>query len=289
MSGRYRIVELAAATAMLLTNIGPNSPALAQSSTCGTLAQQYPSLKGRALVVEISPAPANYSATDPNDPANVIGIEPDLLKSAADCLGFTFSYSKLDFAGLIPAIQSGRIQIIAAGMYASAERAKQIDFVEYMKAGEASLIAAGNPKKLQGLGDACGVTAAEVVGTVENAILDRQSEACTAAGKAAISPLQFPSNDRAYSALAQGRADIFMTDAGVASFLAATTPDKVQVGFAIPTDFVFGLGISKKEQALRDGLLASFKAQSADGGLKASMKKWGFADAQFHEPSATSQ
>ena len=289
MSGGNRISELVAATTLLLTFIGPNSLALAQSGTCQALAQQYPSLKGRALVVGISPAPANYSATDPNDPANVIGIEPDLLKSAADCLGFTFSYSKLDFAGLIPAIQSGRIQIIAAGMYSSAERAKQIDFVEYMKAGEASLIAAGDPKKLRSLGDLCGVTAAEVVGTVENAILDKQSETCTAAGKAAISPLQFPSNDRAYSALAQGRADVFMTDAGVASFLAATTPDKVQVGFAIPTDFVFGLGISKKEPALRDGLLASFKAQSQAGDLKASMKKWGFADGQFHEPSAKSQ
>jgi len=289
MSGRYRISEVVAATTILMTCIGPNSLALAQSSTCQALAEQYPSLKGRALVVGISPAPANYSATDPNDPANVIGIEPDLLKSAADCLGFTFSYSKLDFAGLIPAIQSGRIQIIAAGMYASDERAKQIDFVEYMKAAEASLVATGNPKKLQGLGGLCGVTAAEVVGTVENAILDKQSETCTAAGKAAISPLQFPSNDRAYSALAQGRADIFMTDAGVASFLAATTPDKVQVGFAIPTDFVFGLGINKKEQALRDGLLASFKAQSKEGNLKASMNKWGFANGQFHEPSAKSQ
>lgn len=289
MSGGYRILELVAATTLLLTCIGPNSLALARSGTCQALAQQYPSLKGRALVVGVSPAPANYSATDPNDPANVIGIEPDLLKSAADCLGFTFSYSKLDFAGLIPAIQSGRIQIIAAGMYASAERAKQIDFVEYMKAGEASLIAAGDPKKLRGLGDLCGATAAEVVGTVENAILDKQSETCTAAGKAAISPLQFPSTDRAYSALAQGRADLFLTDAGVASFLAATMPDKVQVGFAIPTDFVFGFGISKKEPALRDGLLASFKALSQEGDLKASMKRWGFADGQFHEPSAKSQ
>ena len=289
MSGRLHKTEVAVAAVLLSVGIGSSPMALAEAGTCQALAQQYPSLKGRALVVGIAPAPANYSATDPNDPANIIGIEPDLLKSAADCLGFTFTYSKLDFAGLIPAIQSGRIQIIAAGMYASAERAKQIDFVEYMKAGEASLIAAGNPKKLQGLGDLCGATAAEVVGTVENAILDKQSETCTAAGKAAISPLQFPSNDRAYSALAQGRADVFMTDAGVASFLAAATPDKVQVGFAIPTDFVFGLGISKKEPALRDGLLASFKAQSEGGELKAAMKRWGFADGQFHEPSAKSQ
>ena len=289
MIRRCHTLQLLAVATMLSTCTGPIAQALAQSTTCQALSQKFPSLKGRTVVVGISPAPANYSATDPNDPANVIGIEPDLLKAAGDCLGFTFTYSKLDFAGLIPAIQSGRIQVIAAGMYSSAERAKQVDFVEYMKAGEAALIAAGNPKKLNGVADVCGVTAAEVVGTVENAILDKQSEACVAAGKPAITPLQFPSNDRAYSALAQGRADIFMTDAGVASFLAAATPDKVQVGFAIPTDFLFGFGISKKDEALRDGLLASLKAQSEDGSLKKLMQKWGFADGQFHEPSAKTQ
>ena len=287
MSGRHLSAQLVAAAFLGLTPCGMQ--AWADTSVCQALSQQYPSLKGRALVVGISPAPANYSATDPNDPANVIGIEPDLLKAAGECLGFTFTYSKLDFAGLIPAIQSGRINIIAAGMYSSAERAKQVDFVEYMKAGEAAIVAKGNPKKLQGVADACGTTAAEVVGTVENAILDKQSEACVAAGKPAITALQFPSNDRAYGALAQGRADLFMTDAGVASYLAAATPDKVQVGFAIPTDFLFGLGVNKKDVALRDGLLASFKAQSEKGDLKALMGKWGFADAQFHEPSGKTQ
>ena len=284
-----------AAVAALVAVVGlvASRPASAQAqpagAECGGFSQKYPRLKGRALVVGIAPAPANYSATDPNDPANVIGIEPDLLKAAGACLGFTFTYSKLDFAGLIPALQAGRIQLIAAGMYASDERAKQVDFVQYMKAGEASLVQAGNPKSFRSLADVCDATAAEIVGTVENAILDKQSEACKRDGKKPIEALQFQSNDRAYGALAQGRADILLTDAGVASFLAKMMPGKVEVGFAIPSDFVFGFAISKKDAELRDGLAASLAAMHADGSLQRLVGKWGFADSQIVQPSVKTQ
>jgi polar amino acid transport system substrate-binding protein len=259
--------------------------AQAQDAACEALSAQYPGLKGRELVVGISPAPANYSATDPNDPSSIIGIEPDLLAAAGECLGFTFSYSKLDFAGLIPALSSGRIHLIAAGMYASDERAAQVDFVEYMKAGEASLVQAGNPKGFASLDDVCDAIAAQVVGTVENAILDKQSEACVAAGKPPIEPLSFPSIDRAYSALAQGRADIVLTDAGVASFLAQKTPDRVEVGFDLPTDFVFGFAVNEEDTELRDGLNAALAAAYEAGEVQAALEKWGFAESQLHKPA----
>ena len=284
-----------AVTAGLVALIGgcASSPAdsadggsAAKNPACAALGKKYPGLAGKSLSVGIAPAPANYSATDPKDPENVIGIEPDLLKAAGDCLGFDVSYTKLDFGGLIPALQSGRIDLVAAGMYASAERAKLVNFAQYMKAGEASLVKAGNPKGLTSLDKVCDVTAAEVVGTVENAILDKQNAECAKTGKGPITPLQFPSNDRAYSALTQGRADILLTDAGVASYLAAKTPDQVAVGFSLPTDFVFGFGVSKKNTELLNGLTDSLKQQYTDGALKAAVKKWGFADNQLIEPSA---
>ena len=284
--GHLIVASVAGLLALACTSVtGSAAAQAATGESCQALAQKYPGLRGRAIVVGISPAPASYSATDPNDPSNIIGIEPDLLHAAGECLGFTVSYAKLDFGGLIPALQSGRINLIAAGMYASDERAKKVSFVEYMKAGEASLVRAGNPKKLASLADVCDVTAAEVLGTVENAILDKQSAACAQAGKPPITPLQFQSVDRAYSGLAQGRADIFLTDAGVASYLAAAAPDKVAVGFAIPSEFVFGLGVNKSDTELLEGLNASFTEQYQSGAMKAALHKWGFADSQLHEPA----
>ncbi|MEH3140719.1 MAG: ABC transporter substrate-binding protein [Mycobacterium kyogaense] len=256
-----------------------------EKSTCDTLTAKYPGLSGKTLTVGISPAPANYSASDPANPSNIIGIEPDLLNAAGQCLGFRTQYSKLDFAGLVPALQSGRVDLVAAGMYSSEERVKQVDFVNYMKAGEASLVAAGNPKNLTSLADVCGVTAALVVGTVENAIFDKQNKECETAGKPALKTLNFPSIDRAQSALAQGEADIVLTDAGVAAYLAERNPDKLAVGFQLPTDFDFGFGVNKKATELRDGLNAALGEMYADGGLQKAMKRWGFSPDQELQPA----
>jgi polar amino acid transport system substrate-binding protein len=254
-------------------------------SSCDALAKKYPGLKGKELTVGISPAPANYSASDPNNPSKIIGIEPDLLDAAGSCLGFTTKYSKLDFAGLVPALQSGRIDLVAAGMYSSPERVKQVDFVDYMKASEASLVAAGNPKRIKKLGDVCGATAALVVGTVENAILDKQSKDCVAAGKPALKTLKFPSIDRAQSALAQKDADIVLTDAGVAAYLAKRASGKVEVGFSLPTEFHFGFGVSKKATELRDGLGAALQQLYAGGTLQKAVKHWGFSPSQELKPA----
>lgn len=254
-------------------------------AACEQLADAHPSLDGEELTVGISPAPANYSASDPDDPASIIGIEPDLLDAAGSCLGFTTTYAKLDFAGLVPALQSGRVDLVAAGMYSSPERVKQVDFVDYMKAGEASLVAAGNPEGLESLEDVCGVTAALVVGTVENAIFDKQAEACEEAGEEELKTLSFPSIDRAQSALAQGEADIVLTDAGVAAYLAERAPDTVEVGFDLPTDFRFGFGVSKDSTELRDALAAALQEMYAEGTLQEAMDHWGFASSQELEPA----
>jgi polar amino acid transport system substrate-binding protein len=264
--------------------LGLASAAEAAPSSCGDISAKYPSLKGRTLAIGYNTSEANYTAVDPKDPDKIVGIEPALIEAASQCLGFKYTLQGMDFAGLIPALQSGRVQVIMGGMYASDERAKQINFVKYMKAAEAMLVQAGNPKGLKDFDSTCGVIAAEIVGTVENDILAKQSAACTAAGKEPITPLSFPSNDRAFQAVAGKRADIMMTDAGVAGYLAETASNVVQVGYAVPSDFAFGMGIKKDDPDLMNGLEAVYHAMYQDGSLLQEMNKWGFTEAQQLEP-----
>ncbi len=255
-----------------------------ESSACPTLANKYPSLKGQTLIVGTSPGPSNYDAPDPNDPNKVIGVEPDLLDAISTCLGFTYSFQKLDFNGLIPALQAKHINAIASGMYASDERAQQVSFVEYMKAGEASVVAKGNPKNLTSMESVCGVIAAEAVGTVENAIFDQANAACAAAGKPPVEILAFQGNDQAINAVDQGRADIFLTDSGVASYLAAKFPG-IQVGFPIVSDFVFGLAVNKDDTTLLDALHDVLVEFHTSGQLNQIITHWGFAPEQVFPPA----
>ncbi len=107
----------------------------------------------------------------------------------------------------------------------------------------------------------------------------KQSDACKSEGKPEITPLLFPSNDRAVAAVEQGRADILLTDAGVVTGIAQSAPTKVQVGFAIPSDFIFGFGVNKNDDATFKALYASLQAQYEDGSLKKALEQWGFSDA----------
>lgn len=264
-------------------------PSAAASSTvsaaCRALQSKYPTLVGKTLDVGTSPGPGNYDLPGTgSDPNKVRGVEPDILDAAGACLGFTTKDVLTDFTGLIPAIQADRIQVISAGMYATSERAKQVNFVEYMTAATGTVIAKGNPKKIDSLADLCGDSAAEVVGTVEDAIISAQSAKCTAAGKPGIKAAVYSGNDAAINAVRQGRSDIFLTDAGVAAYISAQYPSKLQVGFHISTSFVFGFAVSKKNTALLNGMHAALAAMYADGSLAAIEKKWGFAASQLHAP-----
>lgn len=59
---------------------------------------------------------------------NVSGIDVDLMEAIAKDQGFKLEWKTMSFNGLIPALQSKNIDIVASGMWANEERGKQVDF-----------------------------------------------------------------------------------------------------------------------------------------------------------------
>jgi polar amino acid transport system substrate-binding protein len=256
------------------------------SSACSSIASKYPSLKGKTINVGSSPGQNYYDFVDEKDPSKVIGLEPDLVNAVGKCAGFTVKYQKIDFDGLIPALSANRIDLITSGMYATPERAKKVNFVSYMKAAEAAVVRKGNPKKITGLETLCGTTVAQVAGTVEVEIAAKEDAKCKAAGKPAIKFLNFTDNNGLTQALSGGRADVFLTDAGVAAYLAKQFASSLEKGFDIVSDFKFGIGVSKNNAdllgAVNDGLTALYEK----GELKTVATKWGFSEGQLVAPQA---
>lgn len=246
------------------------------AGACKDVGAKYPSLKGKKLNIGSSPGLNYYDFVDEKDPSKVIGLEPDLIGAVAKCVGFDFAYQKQSFDGLVPAIASGRIDLITSGMYATPERAKQVNFVTYMKAAEAAVVQAGNPKKITSLETMCGATVAQVVGTVEVELAAGQNKKCTAAGKPAMKFINFTNNNQLTSALTGKRADVFLTDAGVAAYLAKQFQGKLEKGFDIVSDFRFGIGVNKAQEDLFKAIHESLTAMEAAGELQKIAQEWGF-------------
>lgn len=102
----------------------------------GTLNQV---VKRNVLVVgmEAKFFPFEYSDTD----GRPVGFDVDLSRLAAQELGVRIEIRDMEFSGLIPALQGGRIDMIVSGMTRTLARARTVSFTEpYFKAGLCALL-----------------------------------------------------------------------------------------------------------------------------------------------------
>ncbi len=94
------------------------------------------------------------------------GVSPDLAKALGEYLHRPVQIENIPFAGLIPALKTGRIDLVISSMTATAERAQSIDFSEpYLQTGLCLL--AGAKTDIQSIADVdrAGRTAVVLKGT----------------------------------------------------------------------------------------------------------------------------
>jgi ABC-type amino acid transport substrate-binding protein len=171
---------------------------------------------------------------------NVIGFDVDLMNAIAEDQGFKVEYLDQDFAGLIPALQTGNVDIIASGMTITDEREEQVDFSEpYINAGLALAVIIGN-EDIQSIDDLKGKTVA--VQTGSTGFL--KAEELQKAG--IIAEIKdFPHVNEAIEELKIGGADAMINDLPVTEAFIAAQPDVIEIvgeplnsedyGFAVRT------------------------------------------------------
>ncbi|MBT4879637.1 MAG: transporter substrate-binding domain-containing protein [Alphaproteobacteria bacterium] len=85
----------------------------------------------RPIVVGISAdnPPFEFYKTEGSS-QEIVGFEIDLIKALSEEMGQKMELKDMDFSGIIPALQAGRIQMAVAGLGPSEERRKSVDFSE---------------------------------------------------------------------------------------------------------------------------------------------------------------
>lgn len=171
---------------------------------------------------------------------NVVGFDVDLMNAIAEDQSFKVEYLDQDFAGLIPALQTGNVDIIASGMTITDEREKEVDFSEpYINAGLALAVLIGN-EDIQSVDDLQGKTVA--VQTGSTGFL--KAEELQKAG--IIAEIKdFPHVNEAIEELKIGGADAMINDLPVTEAFIAAQPDVIKIvgeplnsedyGFAVRT------------------------------------------------------
>jgi polar amino acid transport system substrate-binding protein len=146
-------------------------------------------------------APFGYATPD----GKLTGESPEVVRAVLAKMGINQVDGVLtEFGSLIPGLQAGRFDIIAAGMFVNPKRCEQVQFSEPTYGiGQAFLVAQGNPKGIADYGSIAGNTELKL------AVMSGAVEAGYArdSGVAEDQIVQLPDQSSLVAAVKAGRAD----------------------------------------------------------------------------------
>jgi polar amino acid transport system substrate-binding protein len=260
----------------------PSAAASAAPSTGGGPAIAVPgaiTTAGKLVwCVDVSYPPEESFQADGVTPE---GSDIDIANEVAKRFGVKNEIDNTSFGGIIPALLGKKCDLIISGMNDTAERQKEVDFVDYLKVGQGLLVAAGNPKGIHTLDDLSGKGVAVQLGTTNKDALDAKNVELKAAGKAEIDIQTFDQDTDAFQQLALGRVDAYSGDSPVCAYYAAK-PDnagKFEVGGTPIDPAPIGIAVPKENPELKTAVQAAIDAMYADGTMKSIVDKWGMTNA----------
>lgn len=217
-----------------------------------------------------------------DDGETLVGNDVELLRAAGDVLGVEIEFDALGFDALIPALQSGRIDMAAGAFSITPERLEVVDFVSYFSGGTSLVVPTGNPKNIS-LETMCGTTIAVQQGTVyADDYMPVFNDECVAAGEEEITISIFPTQPEATLALSAGRADASMSDYGPLVYVAERSNEQLEVLQENYDPSTWGYGFPQGSE-LSVAVTAAFNKLMTDGTYAEILDKWGVSDGAVTE------
>ena len=202
-----------------------------------------------------------------NSAGQLEGFDIELTEIIAARLGKKVQWVDMTFDSLIPSLMTGKIDLVAAGMSATEERAKRVNFSEPYEISFSAFVTSAKdpPKDTDAL---AGKTVAVQIGTVQETF---------ARSLGNVEVKTFQKFDDCVREVVLGRAAATLMDIPVAKkFVAAKDfAGKVVVAFNKQiTGADKAIAMPKKDTALAEAVNAVIKDMNAKGELEALRAKW---------------
>jgi polar amino acid transport system substrate-binding protein len=228
----------------------------------GVWAQQKP------LIVGVDGTFAPHAM--PKLGGGVEGFNIDLMTEAGRRMGRKVEIFAAEFSGLIPAMQSGKIDFVGAPTTVTPERAKQLLFAEgYLNTYYQFVVAAGKPE-LKSLDELKGKVVASNKGSAYDKWL--QDNASKLGLKSTES---YGTNADAMQAVISGRADAGLTGNTVAAYAVLRSNKQLKLTpLKVDQGLVWGAAFRKEDVALRNAVEDALECMKIDGTLAKLHEKW---------------
>ncbi len=206
-------------------------------------------------------------ATDPSfvpfemmdqETGEMTGFDMDMIRELAKRSGFEVDINTMDFNGIIPAVQTGSVDIAIAGITITDEREKIVDFSDpYYDSGLQILISSSNDE-VEDLDDLKGMKIGTKIGSTSFDFLTEKF-----GDEATITP--YPGSSDMYLALMGGSVDAVFYDAPNVGYFAKTRGEgRVKVVGPLYEGQQYGIAFAKGSE-LREPVNEALAEMREDG------------------------
>ena len=224
--------------------------------------------------MEIDYPPMEYYKTGTQTPT---GLDVELGKALAKKLGLTPEFVNTKWAGLIPALDTHRYDVIMSSMGDFTDRQKQVDFVDYLNIGEGGIVKKANATKFSTRSSLCGKKVSAQTGTVAIKAANDLSAQCASDGKPKIQISTFPDDNSGLLAVRTGRVDLHIMDLPSAIYEQKTAGDGNTYNVVLPNitgGVPYGIGVAKGQPQLVKAIKTALNEIISDGEYATILKKY---------------
>jgi polar amino acid transport system substrate-binding protein len=206
------------------------------------------------------------------------GFDIDIGKALASAMGLNFAVVDTPFAGIIPALNSKKFDIMVSAMTITDDRKTKIDFIPYFVAGESFVVSKSSSLNLTKLADLCGhkVAAESATAELDEANGLNKAGAPCASNKVVVTTFQ--KDTEALTELKKGNVEIHFTDSPVAAYEVQKDPNNLKISGGIIEVAPEGIALRKNDAALSDPVKAAFEKIRSDGTYASILAKWNVSD-----------
>lgn len=187
------------------------------------------------------------------------GEETEQTTAIASLLGLQAHFENIAFAGVLPAMASGRVDLTE--LTDTTAREATVDFIDFSSIYFTFVVDKGNPKNISTPASLCGTVIAQTQGTPEIKTIQGWSTSCTQSGKKPIDLLQFQDSQSSLLAVKSGRADAFLLDSQSAQQAVKNESGMTTAGHVLQTYAGFAVLKSRTdlEKAIMDAVGVAMK------------------------------
>ena len=216
---------------------------------------------------------ATYPPDESMSGNTMVGFDIDLIKAVATTLGAKVAENNVTFDNIIVGIDSGKYLIGNSSFTDTKAREKQVNFVDYYKAGEGVYVKSTSSFVFSGLQSFCGQTVAVESGTSEQT--DAGNIKCSGGKKVTVTA--YPNQNLANLAVSSGRVTAGFVDSQVAGYIVSASKGAFKLDGSPVNVAPYGIATPNTATglALAQAIQAALKTLIANGTYKAIMANYG--------------